>query len=95
MPRFCQKNLADDILLENSVYESQLKAIEDENEKETYRLNQKQQVLHTINSIDVQTSSEKTKLKDSQLTLKRMTLKAPASGTVTQMSVVIDPPINS
>lgn len=80
--------LADDILLENIVYESQLKSIDDENEKETYRLNQKQQVLHTINSIDVQISSEETKLKDSKLTLERMILKAPVSGTVTQMSVV-------
>lgn len=80
--------LADDILLENSVYESQLKAIEDENEKETYKLNQKQQVLHTINSIDVQISSEEIKLKDSELIIERMKLKAPVSGTVTQMSVI-------
>ena len=80
--------LADDILLENIVYESQLKSIDDENEKETYKLNQKQQILHTINSIDVQISSEETKLKDSNLTIDRLMLKAPVSGTVTQMSVI-------
>lgn len=79
--------LADDIILENKVFEAQLNAVADENEKETYKLNQKQQVLHTINSIDVQISSEETKLKDAQLTLDSLTLKAPADGMVTLLSV--------
>ena len=76
-----------DIKVDTSGY-GELAYLADDILLENNKLNQKQQILHTINSIDVQISSEETKLKDSNLTIDRLTLKAPVSGTVTQMSVI-------
>ena len=83
-------SLADSIILENDVYEKELDRIEDEEEKSAYEQQHKLSVLQNINTLDVKIYSAKISLQNAEEKLERYTIKAPADGQITQMSMVTE-----
>lgn len=80
-------SLADAILLENTVYQEELDRIEDDEEKAVYAKQHKLNILQNINTLDVKIYSAEISLRNAEEKLERYTLKAPADGQVTQMSM--------
>ncbi|MDE6387406.1 MAG: HlyD family secretion protein [Lachnospiraceae bacterium] len=80
--------LADAILLENAVYEEELNRIENEEEKSAYEKQHRLSVLQNVNTLDVKIYSAEISLRNAEEKLERYTLKAPADGQITQMSMI-------
>ncbi len=83
-------SLADSIILENDVYEKELAMIEDEEEKAAYEQQHKLSVLQNVNTLDVKIYSAEISLQNAEEKLGRYTIKAPADGQITQMSMITE-----
>lgn len=80
-------SLADAIILENAVYEEELDRIEDDEEKAAYEQQHRLSVLQNLNTLDMKIYSAEISLRNAEEKLERYTVKAPADGQVTQMSM--------
>lgn len=82
--------IAEAILLENDLYREQLENSTAKSEKENLQKEHQLSILQNINSIDVKIQSTQTELESARHTLEELTVKAPVSGTVIQMTAAAE-----
>lgn len=80
--------LAEAILLEHNVYEKELAYLESEEEREAYRQQHILSILQNINTLDVRIYSAEINLRKEENELEQYTIRAPADGQITQMSMI-------
>lgn len=80
--------LAEAILLEHNVYKKEFAYLESEEERDAYRQQHMLSILQNINTLDVRIYSAEISLQEEENALEQYTLRAPADGQITQMSVI-------
>lgn len=80
--------LAEAILLEHNVYKKELAYLASEEERDAYRQQHMLSILQNINTLDVRIYSAEISLQEEENALEQYTLRAPADGQITQMSMI-------